>query len=359
MRNLKKIIAVLVTLTMLLGAFALTAAAADVTVTLTGRTQMEAGDSYFADLKVSGSTGGVQGTIEYDTDALEYVGVTYSDAFEAANADLETVAAVSEEDGTIKFVGLNPGADKVWFTLEFTVKTEGEVAIGKAFTVKASNTAGTATVSAEVVGASVVAVAPDKVDMEGATIKATAKAGEQDLKLIAKVNALDKKVVEYGVIFLPTQLLNGAELSSDLDYVYGTTASGKDIKAVVARVKGDDLEVNVDLYATLTGSASYSAGALIQVDITSRAYAVLDDGTVLYSNNDKEDTNIVDGYAVKSIIGVSKSIANSIKDEAVYSKDTIANVGALQTILDTNEKLDTDTVAAVLAFLKANEGLIK
>ena len=195
--------------------------------------------------------------------------------------------------------------------------------------------------------------------MEGATIKATAKAGEQDLKLIAKVNSLDKKVVEYGVIFLPTQLLNGAELSSDLDYVYGTTASGKDIKAVVARVKGDDLEVNVDLYATLTGSASYSAGALIQVDITSRAYAVLDDGTVLYSNNDKEDTNIVDGYAVKSIIGVSKSIANSIKDEAVYSKDTIANVGALQTILDTNEKLDTDTVAAVLAFLKANEGLIK
>ena len=355
MRNLKKIIAVLVTLSMLLGAVALTATAADVTVTLTGRTQMEAGDFYFADLKVEGTTGGVQGTIEYDTDALEYVGVTYSDEFEAANADLDKVAAVTEKDGVITFVGLNPGNDKVWFTLQFTVTTEGTVAVGDAFTVKASNTAGTATVTATATGASVVAVAPDKVDMEGATIKATAKAGEQDLKLIARINALDKKVVEYGVIFLPTQLLNGAELNNDLNYVYGTTGSGKDIKAVVARIKGEDLEVNVDLYATLTGSAAYSAGALVQVDITSRAYAVLEDGTVLYSNNDKPETKINDGYAIKSIIGVSKAIANSIKDSAVYSSDTINDVTALEAILNSEGKLSDSDVSAILKFLKANE----
>ena len=191
--------------------------------------------------------------------------------------------------------------------------------------------------------------------MEGATIKATAKAGEQDLKLIARINALDKKVVEYGVIFLPTQLLNGAELNNDLNYVYGTTGSGKDIKAVVARIKGEDLEVNVDLYATLTGSAAYSAGALVQVDITSRAYAVLEDGTVLYSNNDKPETKINDGYAIKSIIGVSKAIANSIKDSAVYSSDTINDVTALEAILNSEGKLSDSDVSAILKFLKANE----
>lgn len=360
MRNLKKIIAVLVTLSMLLAAFTLTATAADVKVTLTGRTQMEAGDSYFADLKVEGTTGGIQGTITYDTEKLDYVGVEYSDAFEAANAGLDEVAAVSEKDGVITFVGLNPGSDKVWFTLEFKVDTEGEVAVGDAFTVKASNTAGTGTVTAEVVGASVEAVAPDQVDMLGATIKTTADADKQDLMMVATVNKEGATIVEYGVIFIPTHLLKGAELNCDPDYVYGTNSKGNPIKAAVATSTGASLRTNVDLYATLGGSASYKSGALLQVDITSRAYIKLSDGTVIYSNNNETDPAVIDnGYAVKSIIGVAKSIANNIKDVADYSAETFENKEALEAVINATGTLDDDVESKLLAFVKANESKIQ
>lgn len=370
MRTFKKIIAILVTLTMLLSVAALTANAGTApTVKLVGRTQVANGDSYVVDFLVTGAeTGGVQGTITYNTDAFDYVGTEFSAEFGAVNKITDNVVKVDETNGTIAFIGLNPGNDVVWFTLEFTAKgvsDEAALAVGNdVLTLKASDLNGK-TAYAEVfveLPATVEVVEPDQVNMAGATIKNVTAAGKQDLRFATNIKWNDE-IVEYGVIFIPAQLLpKGVELNCDPATVYGTNKSGKPIKAAVAsstKAIGEDFT----LYATLAGSASFNAGALIQVDIVARAYVKLADGSVIYSNNDTDDrTNIDNGYATKSIIGVAKSMATAIltqtEREVTYNKLDKAAVEALiaKVLLDKNDTVDEP--ADLFAFIKDNAKIL-
>lgn len=370
MRTFKKIIAILVTLSMLLGAVALTASAGEApVVVLVGRTQMEKDDFYYADLVIMGEdVGGVQGTITYDTTVFDYEGVEFTEEFDAVNKRTgdDNVFRVDETAGTIAFIGINPGKEIVWFTLKFkavALSDNATFTIGDdALKLKASKADGkelyyeTFVVVPDVVEV----VEPDQVDMLGATIKAEAEGGKQDIKFEAQINYTgDKEIAEYGVIFIPSQLLpKGTELNCDPTTVYNYNSSGNPVYAAVASSTvsyGNDFQ----LFATLTGSSSFKAGALLQVDISARAYIKFADGKVIYSNNDYEITAINDGYARKSIIGIAKSMATFITtqtemdvDYSEVGSDTVNTILATQVLDDTQEE-------ALLKFVNLNAEILK
>lgn len=400
MRTFKKIIAVLVTLSMLLGAVALTASAGEIAVVkLTGRTQLElrndGGENYeiySLDLVVSEESGGVQGTISYDKNYFEFVSVDFSDEFTAANKGTNNVYKVNADNGTIAFIGINPGADITWFTVNFkpvalTDAVEGaEFAIGDgAFELMASNTDGTGTVLPEVnVPGKVEIVTAGQVDVLGATIRGTGAVEDQDIGFYTNIGYQgEATIIEYGAIFLPAKLLpKGAELL--VDATYGTNSLGKPVKAAVATYKledadeayktedGTSLKNDVRIRATLAGSASFKMSTLLTTDFVSRSYIKLADGTILYSNNDggAKGAAINNGYATKSIAGVTVSMAKALSgvfaqmekagtltDEQNADKTTLS---ALLLILDKSSFVedDKDNVLAVLNILVKNISLI-
>ena len=374
MRNFRKAIAVLVALTMLLCVVTLTASAGEAPyVVLKGRTQMENQDIYEADLFISGvDAGGAQGTITYDTAAFDFEEVVFTGEFAAANKGTDSAVKVDETNGTIAFIGINPGNDVVWFTLKFKAVglTDGsEFAVGDGVLklVSAKVDGKEAFVETFVDTPEVQVVTPDQVDINGATIKATATVGKQDIRFEATVDYKeDLTITEYGVIFLPSQLLNGYELVADPDFDYNPDET-KVTKAAIAstnEIEEDNTDQPTKLYATLTGSASFNASALAQVDISARAYIKLSDGSVeyidiLYSNNDEETTYIDNGYAKKSIIGVAKTMANYVitQDGVVYT-DAVVDADAVNAIIET-EVLTSDQQTALLGFVKANVAIIE
>lgn len=378
MRSLKKIVAILVTLTMLLSAVALTANAGEAPqVVLRGRTQIEKDDVYEADLFITGvDAGGAQGTITYDTSVFSYVGIEFSDEFAAVNKGTEGTVDVDETNGTIAFMGINPGNDVVWFTLKFkanTLSKTAEFAIGSGVLelMSAKVDGKEAFVKTFVdVPESIQVVTPDQVDMSGATIRATASVGKQDIRFEAAVDYKEElTIVEYGVIFLPDQLLNGYELVADPNFDYNPDEN-KVTKAAIAKSRNIK-EGATTLRATLRGSASFNASALAQVDISARAYLKLSDGTVeyieiLYSNNDEDGTYIDNGYATKSIIGVAKTMANYIvtqtEMEVTYDPAGLADKAAVTALLGKplldGSDAEFDEQTAILKFVKANTAIL-
>lgn len=359
MRTFKKIIAVLVTLSMLLGAVALTASAGELAeVKLVGRTQLEEGDTYSVDLVVSTGNGGVQGTIFYNTAALDFDSVVYSEAFANKNKGLDDLVRVDEANGAIAFIGLNPGTEEAWFTINFTALTTAEtsVSVGDGtFDLMISDEKGTGVIGTPGITLinvdNIKIVTPGQVKKLGATIKGTGKAERQDIKFISDVNYVgDKNIVEYGVIFLPAQLLKGQELVADPNFDYNPDDS-KTVKAAIATYTGENLDKTVRFAATLTGSASFNMNSLLNVDFVSRSYIKLADGEIIYSNNDGGASGacVDNGYATKSIASVAVRMGQALSGVEAFANSE--DKTALDGILAEAENISNVQVKALLEIL--------
>ncbi len=376
MRTFKKIIAVLVTLSMLLGAVALTASAGELAeVKLVGRTQLEEGDTYSVDLVVSTGNGGVQGTIFYNTAALDFDSVVYSEAFANKNKGLDDLVRVDEANGAIAFIGLNPGTEEAWFTINFTALTTAEtsVSVGDGtFDLMISDEKGTGVIGTPGISlvnlSGVEIVAKDQVLKTGATIKITDEIKDQDIRFESLINFKGTEdIKEYGVIFLPAKLLKGQELVADAAHNYGTDE--KPVKAAIAVYStGAALpKEDVTIRARLTGSATFNMNSLLNTDIVSRSYIRIDDGTeegkVIYSNNDTEDKAAINnGYATKSIAGIAISIGKTLTDSEEFegNADKVALDNILtDKVVDRTEELSVDQFKALLNILAKNIDIIK
>ena len=190
MRNLKKIIAVVVTLVLIFSLASVSVSAAtNLKFSLRGATQVGMLDDYLAnvgdskeyyelavylDESADGEVGAIQGVITYDTDAFtfEYEKSELGKALEADNAGLNTKenSLLEEEKGTIKFVGLSNKAG-VWYVLRFSIN---DAKTGAIFTLTArgSNAEGTAslTVTPDALSANIVDETGEIINMEGGAI---------------------------------------------------------------------------------------------------------------------------------------------------------------------------------------------
>ncbi len=346
MRNLKKIIAVAVTLVMLLSVAVISASAADApTLALYGKSTTaptgETGMYYELAVHLTDATnkvGGIEGTITYNKDVFTFVDVVLNANFmEAGNEDADSVVA-DNGAGTIKFVGLND-ADSVgeWFVVRFTA-----VAGKGTFTLAArgANTENYVDVTVKD-SAEISVVDEDILKVEGATIKLTNKTDRQDIKfnVVADADLLatkyaNKNVVEYGVMMMFTKRLGYRELTYKMvtDNEYGLA---------VAKVSADTL-------CSFTANLNNMTPDALGVRVSARAYVKLEGDTIIYSNNFNLDKNTKSGYASKSVIDVARLAALGV------ANDTNDADGSIRAMVQNSAGIFGENRTKLLDFISAN-----
>ncbi len=337
MRNLKKIIAVVVTLVMLLSVATVAASAADgATLALYGKaeTGLTKGQGYYelaVHLTDAGNTvGGIEGAITYDTTIFNYVDAKLNANFVAAgNPEEAAVVACTDDNGVVKFVGLNNAQSTgEWFVLRFEVVAEGSANF--AFSgVKGANTEGYVTVS--VAGDDTVATDSDFLKVEGASIKRNKDENMQDIRFRVVIDQAElpegKTVKEYGLLLMFTKRLGYREL------VYSMIA---DCETGLAWAKVDPDAVTDEFAVNLNNMRANQLG----VKVSARAFAKLDDGTIIYSKNYNSEYNTKAGYDSKSVVDVARLAARYIIDgNFCDNADKVAEIEgilALSSIKDAN-----------------------
>ena len=265
MRNLKKIIAVVVTLVMLIGVVGISASAADEapTIVLSGRTQARVGDTYELTVSLNGkdTVGGVEGVIAY-------TGATYASV---AFANTENSAKIRDNgDGTINFVGLSSqtDADGKWFTLTFNLSDEASEASFAITSCEGANVDGTGYVTVATESTALTTYPDGIIDMSGAWI--LLETGKEDLRFGVnysetnlKAYKQDAEIEEYGVLLMVTQKLAGRELEHKM-------IADQEPGLAYARVT-DGSAPSESFYTYIKNSASWSAKSK-GVRISARAY---------------------------------------------------------------------------------------
>ena len=172
-------------------------------------------------------------------------------------------------------------------------------------------------------------IVPDEnVKVEGATIKTDTDIKNQGMRYEVSIQDAAQLATakEFGVLMLPKAMLGSAELT------VGTAYALK-----IATKNGDaywsDVLANGGFQAVLTNS---TINGRQNLQIVSRTYTVMSDGTVVYGTTD-----------VKSVSSVAVAIANAA---ATNGATPSAEVAAL---LD-NQFLTDDEIALVLAFCRDN-----
>lgn len=352
---MKKRLTLVFALSLMLCALAMPASAeaADAHVYLDAPAQAETGDTVGVALYVSGDTvGGVQGTITYNADELEYVGVTLRDDVKALG-NTDDVTYHADGSGVIEFVTVSnvAGGAKpadAWLTVNFTVKlaNAGDTAAVTLSNVVVSDPTGTVRLNATTADTTVQVMVKgtnDYIDLDGATIRTSVQS--QGIRFQAQPADFIQdmsKVTEVGVVMFPTALLyEGQDLTKETIGKGGT-------KPAIARVTEADADkmllvrAGEELYATLTNGTT---GGRANVAITARAYAVVD-GVTVYSYNDNGETNVSQGAASKTLVGVAQAIA--AKEIAGGATDTLGELLTKQT------RLTDDEVITLLTFCRNN-----
>ena len=180
MRNLKKIIAVVVTLVMLFALASVSASAATAPVfSLRGATEVslteaaaDGESAQYYELAVhledaDKTVGAIEGVITYDPAVFTYKETALGAALKADAANTVENTVDATEAGKVKFVGLSTEAG-VWFVLRFSIVDEGSADF--ALEAKAANRTGTAYLNVTVNGASTTIVDENMISMEGGAI---------------------------------------------------------------------------------------------------------------------------------------------------------------------------------------------
>ncbi|MBO7217327.1 MAG: hypothetical protein J6V50_01355, partial [Clostridia bacterium] len=265
--------------------------------------------------------GGIEGAITYDTNMFNYVGAVLNANFVAAGNPEEAVTvACTGDNGVVKFVGLNDNNSiGEWFVLQFEVVATGNATF--AFeNVKGANTEGYVTVAA--VGDSTVVVDDSVVAVEGASIKKNADPAKQDIRFRVTFGEAPegRTVVKYGMLLMFTKRLGYGELTYDMRVNGAEGLAWAEVAA--ADVTGGEFAVNLNnMKANQLG-----------VKVSARAYAVLDNGDVIYSSNYNSEFNTKAGYDSKSVVDVARLAAKKIIDSNWC--DDAAKVAAVEDILD-------------------------
>lgn len=344
MRNLKKIIAVVVTLVMLFAITSISASAATAPVfALYGKTETNltvaagnAENQEYYELTVyledtENQVGAIQGVITYNPTIFTY----HQEASElgAALDDGSNTVANSlalDEAGTIKFVGVANEAG-VWFILRFTVDAIGSASFG--LVAEAANATGTAQLDVTAKPLENATVTDEAmINMEGGAIlqKTVDLLTEptQDLAFnvvidsgaVATAEATHGEVTEIGTLLMYTKRLGNRELKIDMENKTGLVHASKAVAA----------EGPVASFVTNLRNIKWNG---MGVSVSARAYIKFEDGTVIYSKNFNNVYETNSGYARESVIGVAVDAVKAGEYNSAKAAELGYNLDAINTIV--------------------------
>lgn len=358
---MKKTFAMLLVLVLMVGVLALPVNAADDAVArvyLDAPAQAVSGSEIGVALYINGNTasGGVEGTVSYDTGKLDYVSVSLRNDVTILGNTEDVTVKVDESTGTIKFVGLSNVAGgtaptDAWATFNFTVKMSAvndstDVTLSN---VKVSDKAGVNLLDTTTVNTTVSVISigvNDYVDMDGATIKTDIT--KQGLRFQATPDSALigdlANISEVGVVMMPADLLyENQDLTKDTIGKGGTTPAVATISSTENADLLDNVQAGELVYATLTngttnGRANYK--------IAARAYIVVN-GETVYSHNENATTSITGGEAEKTLVSVAQAIAKKEISGGATETAEITAILAKTTLTD-------DEVVTLLTFCREN-----
>ena len=347
---MKKFIALALTLAMLVSCLVFTASAdaSGVVVRLEGPANIVAGAEFQVKVRVTDPNclvGGVQGVL--DVTGADFVSLEANPDLKEWNNtnDESTIYKVADNDVT--FAALNSleatsYATRLWFIVNYKAKSDAEDVSVALKNVKASDKSANLISDVDAQGLdSIEIVDPENdpyiaMNTAGLLLKAEANvAMKQGIVINSEINVADADVAEFGVVFYPTSLLKGAELT------IGTEG------AVIAKaVKGDGLYKYVtendgkfDAILKFAFNSEESALRFLGTRVTARSYYKLTDGTVVYASNDSvEDTYVKSGTANKAVLNVVLDNGGAIETpvEGDVTKDEYNSAIAGLTTSNTN-----------------------
>ena len=319
---MKKLIALVLAFAMLVTVFTFSAsAAAAPSLVLEGAATAAVGEDYTVAVRLNDAdnvVGGVQGELTYTGATVKSVEVN-PDVLVYNNT--EDVTTVAKDDGdSVNFAAVaNLKGDnyktRIWVIVTFEITGEANFALANVMFSDKN--------AAEVTGTTGAALAPKApaagVVLKGFTMENEAKAVDQAIVVTADVDAADVK--EFGVLFYPTQLLDGA-LTLETEGAVKAYLTSSDV-AFQENLDRDyfDATLNVNFADEL------KAAKFLGIKITAVAYYVTNDDTVVYSENNV-DSYIQGGVASKAILNVAIDYAKANDIDYPADLDTVATMVA-------------------------------
>ena len=328
--KLKKSLSIILAIILVASCLFITAAAEneDVIVSLKGEAQAIVYAEYEVTLNVAetvaDSVGGISCDVTYDKDRFKLDRVEISKKFATANgiaqSDTEGKIVDTSTEGIVKVLLLQVEGDKKvndWLTLVFKVKDlPGEAESTTAWfnvdveNAKVSDASGDSLLTKDLEVNVTQNIFAEKVNVKGASIR---KDPQGNIRFEAEI--IDRtNVAEIGFLMLPSKAINNGDmkLTDDLKY---TLANGNKITIATNGKKIEDIDENdAKIYCYLKNSIS-----MLNTEFSARAYAKLNDGTYIYSDNIIVDNNIVGGTSSRSCVDVAKAIYALYKDEKDFS----------------------------------------
>ena len=332
---MKKIIALFLSILMIASMTALTASAeGEVEVKLVADKEVGAvaGSTYSVTLEIADATvGGVQGTVKYDNAKFDFVDITMAKSVADANhieGKAEDAFKVDETAGTIDYILLCDGVTNALATFNFkvladTVDTTDFTVTG----VKVANAEGTAEKANKPVDANGVKVSPVAITMDGTSVRTNLTYDIRFKTTIDATFAANNEIEEIGMILIPTKLVAaGKELINDADGSFCIDNQKPQIKTVAY-----DKENTV--YATINNTGATHMNRLYSL----RAFVVLKNGTIVYSDNEADNQPIQNGTISRSCKTTAIALYDLYKGTYEFSqaaKDVAAKVDVKWTAED-------------------------
>ena len=312
---MKKLIAVVLTVAMMLTVCAFTVSAdAAPQLIVEGPAYTQVGDTYTVNVRLNDAdneVGGFQGELVYtgaevvdfqvNPEVLKFNNTEDADTVMKDDGDSVNFATVTDLDGT------NP-ATRIWFKVTFKVLAEGA-------NFSFANVVFSDKNATELTGTTCEALAPVVQDATGTVVEigktgvlAQTVPNNQGIVVEANIAEVTDDVTEYGVIFYPTSLLNGAELTYD-------TAG-----AVVASVKKGDAK-----FASFAEAGKFSAvlhfnfstdenaAKFMGTKVSARVFYKTADGVAYSVNNRKDDKYVKSGVSSKAALNTVLDFAAGVE----------------------------------------------
>lgn len=329
---MKKFIALALTLAMLVSCLVFTASAEDnsVAVIAQGPTSITAGDTFTVDVRVKDSAnvvGGVQGVL--DVNGADIIGVTVNPEVKTWNdtEDEETIYKLNEAEDKVTFAALNSldvdtHDTRLWFKVECKAATDDvaviwdgvKVADKEANLIEAAKTGLNIAVSNPADGEASISV-------KGFGLRDTNNVEKQAIVIGSEISNFDKfeNLTEVGVLFYPTGLLEGNELTIDNEKAIkaSATVGSANFNAIVA---GGTFNGILDFGF----SSKDNALKFLGTKVTARVYYKL--GTEVHYVSNTVDKYIVNGVvnkaAINHIINNGKLVTTPAGDITVEAFNT-------------------------------------
>lgn len=356
---MKKFLALFLALMMLATMTALTASAAgtavDVTLVAENEVGAVAGSTYSVTLEIADATvGGVQGTVKYDNAKFDFVDITMAKSVADANhitGEAKDAFKVNEEAGTIDYILLCDRQNKNLATFNFTVLADK---VGTAdFTVtgvKVANAAGTDTVDNTPVDAKDIKVSPVAIRADSTSIRTN---GQYDLRFKTTIDAdfaAKYEIKEVGMILIPTSLIaEGKEVVND------ETGAKFCVEGVTPQIAKISYKADFNVYyANINNTATSHMNRRYSL----RAFVVLENDTVVYSDNEADNKPIQNGTISRSCKTTAIALYDLYKDTHAFSaeaKEIAEGKANEKWTADEYKIIAKENLEALKADLAANE----